>query len=147
MLLLSACSTKNYTLTQSKIITIKTKQIKFSDLAYIRSSGDAVELELFMAGESMFRLSIDYLICLKEGCMSKAEFNKRYLSAAYPEPLLQNVLLGKSIYEGENLMQTPDGSVQQILRKDVDILYRVTPKEIYFKDTRNRVLIKIKESK
>lgn len=126
---------------------MKTKQIKFSDLAYIRSNGDALELELFMAGESMFQVSIDYLVCLKEGCMSKAAFNERYLSSAYPDVLLQNLLLGKPIYAGENLIQTPEGRMQQIVREDVDIIYTVTPEQIYFKDSKNNILFKIKESK
>lgn len=138
---------RDYTLTQSKIITLKTKQLRFSDLAYIRSSEESVEMELFMAGESMFRLSIDYLVCLEEGCMSKAAFNERYLSPAYPDSLLQNVLLGKKIYEGINLIQTPDEKIQRIQSDAVDIFYRVTSKQIYFKDSKNKILFKIKESK
>lgn len=147
ILLLSACSLKNYTQTQTKIITMKTKALKFSDLAYIRSSGDAIEIELFTVGESVFKASIEYLICTQDGCMSKSAFNERYLSSAYPDSLLQNILLGRPIYGAKNSEAIEGGFEQKIVSEDVDISYRVTPREIYFRDIKNKILFKIKESK
>jgi hypothetical protein len=145
--LLSACSIKNYEQTQTKIIIMKTKLLRFSDLGYIRNSGEAVELELFVAGKSLFKASINTLVCTQDGCMSKSAFNEEYLNAAYPDSILQNILLSSSIYNGENRVQTEDGFEQNIVSSDVDIIYRVSHHETYFKDRKNKILFKIKETK
>lgn len=147
LLLFGACSVKNYQLTQTKIITMKTKQLKFSDLGYIRSGSGAVELELFVAGKSLFRASIDSSVCTDDGCMSKAAFNEEYLNTAYPDELLQNILLGMPIYSGENKTLIKDGFEQKIEREEVSILYRVSSSQTYFRDKKNNILFKIKESK
>lgn len=146
MLLLSGCSLKNYEQTQTKIITIKTKVFKFSDLGYIRNSDKHVELELFVMGKTAFKVSINHLVCTDEGCMSKSAFNEQYLNPSYPDTILQNILLGLEIYEGKNKEQTQDGFEQKIIDDGVDIIYRVSSKERYFKDKKNKILFKIKES-
>lgn len=144
-LLFSACSIKNYEHTCAKIITLKTPKIKFSDIGYVRHTKDAIELELFIAGHVFKRFHINHLICVDEGCMSKSSFNETYLNAAYPDKLLQNVLLGREIYEGKNILKNPDGFEQDIQTEDVNITYVVNSRQIYFKDRKNHILIKIKE--
>ena len=146
-LLFSACSIKNYEQTQSKIIIIKTPKLKFADLGYLRNSGDAIELELFVAGKSIEKFTINHLVCVNVGCMSKSGFNEEYLNAAYPDDLLQNILLGREIYAGEGSLRTEDGFVQQIKTKSVDIKYVVESKTIFFKDRKNRIIFKIKDVK
>jgi len=146
ILLFSACSIKNYEHTESKIVTIKTPKIKFSDIGYLRHTDKALELELFMAGHVFKRISINHLVCVSdEGCMSKEGFNSEYLSSAYPPELLQNILLGHKIFDGENLTKNSSGFMQRILTQDVNIKYIVKPKEIYFKDRKNHILFKIKD--
>ncbi len=146
ILLFSACSIKNYEHTESKIVTIKTPKIKFSDIGYLRHTEKALELELFMAGHVFKRISINHLVCVSdEGCMTKEGFNSEYLTEAYPENLLQNILLGHTIFNGENLIKNSSGFTQNILTQDVNIKYRVSPKEIYFKDRKNHILFKIKD--
>lgn len=145
VLLLSACSIKIYEQTQPKILIIKSPQIKFADLAYIRHSGQALELELFVAGKSIKKIAINHLICVNEGCMSKAAFNAEYLNAAYPSDLLQNILLSQAIYNGQNRVQTQNGFSQKIQTKDVDISYKVTGTQTFFKDRIKHIIIKIKE--
>lgn len=144
---LSACSIKNYEHTQSKIIIIKTKALKFADLGYVRHSGDAVELELFVAGKSVFKASINHLICTNDGCMSKAVFNAKYLHAKYPDSILQNILLSQAIYDGLHIEKNKDGFEQKIETKDVNIIYKVRSNTTYFKDIKNKILFKIKETK
>jgi len=145
VMLFSACSIKNYEHTSTKIVTIKSPKIKFSDIGYVRHTKDAIELELFVAGHVFKRIHINRLICLDEGCMSKSSFNAEYLSAAYPSSLLQNIILGKKIYDGQNSLKQEDGFIQRIKNSDVNIKYIVNSKEIYFKDRQNHILIKIKE--
>lgn len=144
-LLLSACSLKNYEHTESKVVIIKTPKLKFSDLAYIKHTDNAVALELFIAGKLVQKISIDYLICVDDGCMSKSSFNSEYLNTEYPNELLQNIILGLPIYERQNLIKNTQGFEQNIQTNSVNINYRVNSKEIYFKDKKNRIIFKIKD--
>ena len=145
--LLSACSVKNYEHTSSKIIIIKSPKIKFADLGYIRNSDNSIELELFSAGSVIEKITINHLICVSAGCMSKSGFNSDYLDNSYPKDLLQNILLGKEIYEGKNRVKTVNGFTQKIVSKDVDISYKVSLHQIFFKDRKNRIIFKIKDTK
>jgi len=146
ILFFASCSIKNYEHTTTKIVTIKTKKFRFSDIGYLRHSDDALQLELFMAGQVVKRIEINHLVCVSdEGCIDKKTFNTEYLSSNYPEAILQNILLGKEIFGGKNLKKTSFGFIQNILTQDVDIHYSVSQKEIYFKDRKNHILFKIKD--
>ena len=146
-LLFSACSVKNYEITQTKVIIIKTKKLKFADLGYVRNTGDSIELELFVASKVIEKISINHLICTSDGCMTKSSFNKEYLHGSYPSDILQNILLANVIYGGKNRVQTEFGFEQKIVDEGVDILYRVSEEETFFKDRKNRIIFKIKDTK
>ena len=143
--LFSACSVKDYEQTQTKIIIIKSPKIKFADVGYIRNSDKTVELELFIAGKSIEKFTINHLICTSEGCMSKRGFNEEYLNRAYPDELLQNILLSHTIYDGKNFTKTEGGFVQHVKDEKVDIIYRVDLHVTYFKDRNNGIILKIKD--
>jgi hypothetical protein len=146
LLFFTACSTKSYEQTKTKLLTIKTKQFRFSDIAYLRHTNSDLELELFVAGQVFKKITINHLICVSdEGCMSKEHFNEAFLDANYPQNLLQNVLLGKPLLSGKNLRKTDNGFEQHLGSESYDIEYRVAAKEIYFKDRKNHILIKLKE--
>lgn len=147
ILLFSACSTKNYEVTQTKIIIIKSPKLKFADIGYIRNSDSSIEMELFMAGQAIEKITINHLICVSDGCMSKSGFNKDYLHASYPSDILQNILLSREIYGGENKTITSDGFRQNIEDENVNIVYKVTSDTTYFKDRKNSILLKIKDTK
>ncbi|MDQ7042865.1 MAG: hypothetical protein Q9M34_04970 [Sulfurimonas sp.] len=147
MMFLSACSIKNYEHSNSKLFIIKTDKLKFADLGYLKHSDDSLRLELFVAGNNIQNIEINHLICLNEGCMSKSSFNSEYLSQNYPDTILQNIFLGNTIYDNENFQKTTDGFEQKIQNKYVNILYKVSADEIYFKDKKNKILFKIKDIK
>jgi len=144
-LFFSACSIKNYERNETKVIILKSPKIKFADTGYIRSTDKSIALEMFVAGQRVETIEINHLICIKSGCMSKSGFNAEYLHSSYPRDLLQNVLLGRVIYEGKNLVRTPEGFEQMIESSDVDIVYKKTVQQIYFKDRKNKILLKIKD--
>ena len=146
ILLLSACSVKNYEFTQTKIIIIKSPKIKFSDLGYIRNSGESLELELFMAGKAIEKITINHLICVRDGCLTKSGFNEDYLNKAYPDDILQNILLAKKIYGGKNSVKTDEGFEQEIKEEWVDIVYKVDAHFTFFKDRKNNIIFKIKDT-
>jgi len=142
----TGCSIKNYEHSEAKIVTIKSPKIKFSDIGYVRHTDDAIELELFVAGHVFQKIHINRMICVKDGCMGKGSFNKEYLNTAYPDDILQNVILGRAIYAKKNLMKSSDGFVQKIKDKNVDIKYKVTAHESFFKDRKNHIIIKIRDT-
>ena len=146
-ILFTACSTKNYEITQTKIIIIKSPKLKFADLGYIRNSEKSIEMELFAAGKAIEKITINHLICVSEGCMTKGSFNKDYLNESYPSAILQNILLGHPIYDGKNRVQTSEGFEQKIEDENVNITYRVSSNVIFFKDTNNKIIFKIKDTK
>ena len=145
ILLFTSCSVTNYEHTQTKIIIIKSPLIKFADVGYIRNSDDEVSLELFSAGVRVEEITINHLICVSDGCMSKGGFNKEYLHNEYPDDTLQDILLARPIFDGKALIKTEDGFEQKIKTKHIDITYRVNKRRTFFKDKRNRIILNIKE--
>lgn len=144
LLLFTGCSINNYQHTQSKIIIIKSPLIKFADLGYIRNTNDSIGLELFIAGQRIQNIEINHLICVDDGCMTKSGFNTDYLNSHYPDDILQNILLSRPIFDSKNKVKIDDGFEQRIVNENVEIIYRITSKVIYFKDKKNRIIIKIK---
>ena len=146
LLFLSGCGAKPFVHENAATIIMKTHKIKFADTGYIRSNKDVVALELFSAGMAVGKFEIENLVCVDgEGCMRKSSFNEEYLSEHYPDTLMENVLRSRPIYERANLLQSEHGFEQQIIDEYVDIKYKVTERQIYFKDRTNRILIKIKK--
>jgi len=147
LIIFSGCSTKDYKITKTKIIIIKSQKLKFADVGYIRNSDKSLELELFSAGKAIEKITINHLICTTKGCMSKSGFNKEYLGVDYPSDILQNILLGREIYDAKNVVKTPYGFEQNIKNNSVDIVYKVDAQKIYFKDRKNKIILKIKDTK
>ncbi len=146
LLLFGGCAVKEYTRSEPKLITLKTWKLKFNDVGFLRDSGSALQLELFSAGQPVERFEIDGEICIREGCMRKKAFNEEYLSSAYPDTLLQNVLLARPIFGGSGFTRRAEGFEQHLKAMALyDITYRVTQDGVYFKDRVNNVLIKIKD--
>ena len=146
ILLFSGCGARPFVKTDAATIIMKTPKIKFADMGYIRSNEDLVALELFSAGQAVGKFEIENMVCVDgEGCMRKSSFNAEYLNAHYPDTLMENILRSKPIYDGQNLLKNEHGFEQHILNEHVEIKYRVTDRQIYFKDRANRVLIKIKK--
>ena len=128
---------------ESRLIVIKSPQIKYADLGYIRGHGNSLKIELYEMGNVVKSIEISNFICVDDGCMLKSVFNKKYLNSNYPSDILEDVILGHAIYNGKNLKKLYDGYVQDIKDEDVDIHYEVNSKSIRFKDNKNAILVKI----
>lgn len=145
LFLMTGCSSKNYAPAESKLVVLKTKKLKFNDLAYIRHDGDAIQMDLYSAGMAVERFEVDNLICMSQGCMRKSSFNAEYLNAHYPDTVLQNILLSRVIFEAKGMRDVCSGFVQKIKSEYYDITYKVSKTETTFKDRKNKILIKIKK--
>lgn len=143
-LVIGGCSSKHYSISEPKIITIKSPKLKFADTGYIRHEGEAVEAELFTAGVAVEKISIDEKVCVSAGCMSEEEFIREYLSAEYPADTLRRILLGEPIFNGINTSEQCGGAKTQYIRNEkMDIVYRLKSDMTYFKDRTNGLIIKI----
>lgn len=143
-LMIGGCTGKHYSVSEPKIITIKSPKLKFADTGYIRHEGESVEAELFTAGVAVEKISIDEKVCVSAGCMSEQEFIREYLSADYPTDTLRRILLGEPIFEGINTTEQCGGAKTQYIRNEkMDIVYRLKPGMSYFKDRNNGLIIKI----
>lgn len=138
------CSTKHYTISEPKMIVLKTPKIKYADMGYLRYEGDAVEVELFAAGVSVEKISIDKEVCVSAGCMDEEKFVHEYLNPFYPKNTLRRILQNEPIFEGDGISESCGGVVfQNIRNEEMDILYRRSAKEVLFKDRLNGLMIKI----
>ncbi len=143
--LLTGCAMKKPEVSRPCVVVFKTPQWRFADTGYVRTGEGVAELEVFEAGQRVLRLQIENAVCVEgEGCVSKADFNARYLNAAYPADLLYHLLRAEPVFGREGLRRTESGFEQRIVTPSVDILYRVEGRQVYFKDRKNRIMIKLK---
>ena len=145
VLLFFGCSTKHLNEKESWVVLIKSPKLKFNDIGYILHNDDMVELQLYSAGNAIEKFSLNHLVCTQSGCMRKSSFNAEYLSSAYDDDLLKDMLLHRPIFDGKNLQKDKNGFEQHIVSDAYDITYRVTPDTLYFKDTKNRILFKLRK--
>ena len=145
--LLTACALKEYEKNESSLIIIKTPKLKFADLGFVRKNRDRARVDLFTAGQVVKSIEINHLVCVDEGCLSKSVFNKEYLHSSYPDELLLNVLLARPIFEKASLQKTEKGFIQNLKSTEYNITYKIENGNIYFKDKKNRLLIKISKTK
>jgi len=133
---------------ESAFIVIISEKIKYADMGFIYKSPSRVKIDIYVAGQSLVQLDINAQnICMSLfKCMEKKDFNAQFLNAAYPETLLENIFRAKPIFNQKNLIKTADGFTQKIQKKDLyDITYSVVSGERKFRDTINKILIKVRE--
>ena len=79
--------------------------------------------------------------------MSKRSFNKEFFGISHYESFIDELFNLKPIYDEKNLKKFEVGFEQKLKSKSYDITYRVENGNLYYKDSKNRVLIKLKELK
>ncbi len=151
LLFFAGCATKGALQTQTALqssksckVVFKTKKIAFADTGFLNKSPGEVSLQVFAMGTPVLKLKIKDEICLNGMCNSKRSFNQAHLSSYYPDTLMENVLNAKPILSSINLKKTVNGFTQNITGKWYKIKYKVDEENIYFKDSKNRIIIKIK---
>jgi len=146
LLFLGGCAEKVYQQSEPRLITIKSPLLKFSDMGYIRHDDNSVEVELFAAGVVVEKISIDKKVCVSAGCMDEAEFTRKYLYPDYPADTMRRILLGEDIFDGKNKEELCSGTLFQFIRNDeMDVMYRRSKGEIFFKDRLNGLIVKISD--
>jgi len=133
---------------ESAFIILKTPNMKYADMGFIKDNVSNLQVEMYTAGQPLVSIEVNGVnVCMSTfKCMEKKDFNEKIFSKYYPNELLENVLRGKAIFNGENLEKSVDGFTQKIQKKDLyDITYRVVSGERKFRDTINKILIKVRK--
>jgi hypothetical protein len=147
MLLFNAC-TGQPKKEESAFIVLKTAGMKYADMGFIKDSGSKLEVEMYAAGQPLVSIEINGMnICMSTfKCMEKKYFNQKLLSQHYPDTLLENVFRAKPLFNSKNIEKNSDGFTQKIKKDELyDITYTVVSGERKFRDTINKILIKVRE--
>jgi hypothetical protein len=129
------------------VVTFKTPRFKIHDTAFVTLSGRDVAIIVYNAGTPVFEISTGSMVCINGRCLSDDEFITEYLSPHYPSRIISRIVAKEVLeMEGAVLEARTDGFVQQIrVAGKYDIHYRVTPREVFFKDRENNIIIAIRE--
>ncbi len=141
------CAMKEPKEQQSKFIVIKTDQFKYADMGFISNFEDRLNIQIYASGEAIATIDIyKNKICTGTfECMSKQEFYKKTFGYKYPDETLENIFLGKPIFNNFNLEKISNGFTQKILKNDeYDISYSVVNGDISFSDKMRNIIIKVK---
>ncbi len=130
---------------QSVSVLIKSKKMRFYDIGFIRSNSKQVNLQLFNGGVAILDLDIKDDTCINKICYKRQSFNIDFLGYKYYDDFLKDIIMQKPIYNGKNLKLHVDGFTQNISTSHYDIYYKVGKNETYFKDSANKIVIKIQK--
>lgn len=129
------------------VIVIKNSQIALADTGFVNYAQDAIELQIYKASTVVFELLVRDDVCLDGYCMKKSAFNRRFFGYKHYENFLDDILHSKQIYDGKGLKKISNGFEQKLLSEDYDLHYRVQAGQIYLKDKKNAVLLKLRPIK
>jgi len=144
----SACTGVHVEKQESAFIVMKTGTFKYADMGFISNSPSKIKVEIYGAGQPLMNLEINTMnVCMSTfQCMEKKEFNEKVLDASYPETVLENIFRAKPIFNKKNVVETKDGFSQKLTKeKEYDISYSVKGNQRIFRDTLNKILIKVRE--
>jgi len=132
---------------KSAFIIIKTPTMRYADMGFIYQDADEVNVEIYNSGQPLLRLNIGKsAICSgRFRCLTRDRFNRRMLTAAYSEDMLEQIFRGKPIEKGKGIVIRRNGFTQHIFKEGkYDISYHVLKNETVFHDTINHIIIKIR---
>ena len=145
--ILSGCSQSKAVPQEGIFVVWKSPVMKYADQGFLYHEKGRLRLEIYASGQPALKLTVTSVqVCSGALCMSAKEFNRRYLSADYPADTLQKILEGRPIFSGEGRSETQAGFTQKIEKKGhYAIDYSVLNGSIVFRDTINRIVIKIQK--
>jgi len=133
---------------ESAFIVIKTPNMRYADLGFIYKKPDLVKVEIYNLGQALLTIDINGMnVCMSTfECMSKHDFNAKILNQNYPDNLLENIFKAQPIFDKKGFKKTNNGFTQTIHKDNTyNITYSVTSTQQSFRDTINKILIKVKK--
>lgn len=148
LLFMLGCSSRPaVSASHSVALSIKTPELRVSDVGFIRSNDHYINVQVFTAGTLVLDLQIAESICLDGLCFSKNAFNSRFLKDTHYPTIMEEILRGQPIYNKRSLQKMNDGFEQRLHVNNREILYSVNGLETIYRDRANQILIKIKKLK
>jgi len=148
-LLISGCMTPKPQVQKSTFIVMKMPSIRYADQGFISTAEGVTKVEIYSSGTAVMRLEItNHSICSGSfACMSRGEFNRRFLSSSYPADTIGRIFRGEKIFGGVGISSKADGFSQSISKSSLySINYSVLNGSIIFRDTINNILIKVRDN-
>ena len=134
LLFITGCSTKQVNVkkevSKGSYIVFKTKKTRFSGTGFYKDTPEFVQLQIYSTGVALAKLKFyknKDLICEGYKCNKRRWFTDNFLAKEYPDDLILKIM------------------TKQPLNFKSDTIKYKTDNGIYFKDTKNRVLIKIRK--
>ena len=137
----------HYTSSTPYYVVIKNSSISMADTGFIKRDKSRFNLQLFSASTPIFNLHVDDDVCLDYVCLSQQNFNKKFFGINHYKGFIDELFNFKPIYGKKNLKKNKNSFEQKLKTDSYDITYRVEEGRLYFRDSKNRVLIKLKELK
>jgi len=145
---LGGCFAEKEVVPQEALFVVwKTPVMRYADQGFLYHGKERLRLEIYASGQAVMRLSVTpSQVCSGALCMSRKEFNLRYLSPHYPETLLENILRGQPLFGGKGVVKRESGFTQKIEKAACyAIEYSVLNGSTVFRDTINNITIKIRK--
>lgn len=139
------CTPKKPLLSKSFLVVLKTKELRFADTAFVNIWEKEAEISAYVVGKNALEIHFGGNVCVDGICMDKKEFNSRFLHYTYYNNLFLDVLKKKRLSLDGDFADTDDGFVQKAENKNFNIIYQVSKKEVFFRDRKNNIIIKLKE--
>ena len=145
--MLGGCSQSKVIPQEGIFVVWKSPAMKYADQGFLYHEKGRLRLEVYASGQPALKLTVTPgQVCSGALCMRAKAFNRRYLSADYPEDTLQRILAGEPIFSGEGRSESQAGFTQKIEKRgDYAIDYSVLNGSIVFRDTINHIMIKIQK--
>lgn len=122
-------------------------QLRYNDMGFVRHNVDSVVLEIYALGKPLYKINIDEReVCVPE-CYPKRLFIQHLFGDFAPSSLLEDILLLRDIYGGENLTILDRSVVQEIVRQDSAITYMRSAHKMVFEDSVRKVRIVLEDVK
>lgn len=143
---IGGCAEPKYDRENSAYIVLKTPALKYADMGFVYENGSSVKVEIYGSGQVLMRLRISKdSVCMSQlQCLSKNAFNAQVLNSNYPPDTIENIFRGKTVLNGSGINTKSNGFTQKIKKPGkYNIQYSVLNNEIVFRDTINKILIKV----
>ena len=123
--------------TKYQILQLRVPQFSFYDFASITKKRKSIEVKLYTLGKKVVEISIEAKkICYNSECIGKWEAAKQIFGKVSYANLLEDILLGNDIFDGEGkYINTKNGAmVQWFVKGEQEIYYERTKEYTLFKN-------------
>ena len=148
ILFLGGCAGESEPEQEGIFVVWKSPGMKYADQGFLYKEKERLRLEVYSNGQAVLRLIVKPdRVCVAALCLNGKEFNRRFLSAEYPEEILSKILRGEVIFGGAGLMKRAEGFTQSVKKEGrYAIEYSVLNGSIVFRDKINDISIKIQKA-